>query len=392
MSDYVNYRRDDLHPAAVSYLSRQGWRAFSRGAFGELWILGQNDNVRIAVPRYLEANTRDFDALTFSLAQREQRAATLIADEIESEFLDIQAYRISDSFIIEDRVLLDSAATVLDSARKLLRAAATTARKPKSYIGSAFSRPADEIAQKARLSHTRHGSFVLPVVMPVDPPEKLANSILGEDGEVILESAERRTTRTLASALAALDSLAVRPDKVPSTDELAQLIDIGVSKEFVSAVRAIAVDAGVHAFETTFEWAPGIGTPPNIPRTIKIPEEAGRTLLAVENQLKATKPSPYESVSGQIVQVRQVPGEPHGEVTIRAVRGSRIAEVHITTSIATTRDATDWFKAGRALLAHGAILARPGRPLSMPEPRSIAPLDQIFLDAFTQGVAPDGGD
>ncbi|WP_022883370.1 hypothetical protein [Glaciibacter superstes] len=377
---------DDFRDEVTSYLGRLGWKRGNPGTFGELWTRGANDESRLAVPFAVHPESRELAAIVVSLARQQQRAEGDVAQEIEQEFLDVQAYRIADSFVLEDRALLDSAATVLDSARKLIRAAANTARAPRAYIATGFSRPADAIARKARLSHTRRGSFVLPVVMPIEPPEYLANQILDEDTDIKLESTERRTTRTLATALAALDSIAVRPDKEPSSVELNYLVEVGVSKELVTAVRAIASNAGVHAFETRFEWAPGVGTPPGLPDRVLIPDEASSLLARVEKQLKVAKPRPDESISGQIVQIRQVPGEPQGEVTIRTIRNGKMVEIRVSTSAEITRNATDWFRSGRAALAHGAIVARPGRPLSMPEPIAVTPLDQILLDAFSGGA------
>jgi hypothetical protein len=373
---------DDLREEVISYLRRQGWSPGQPGQFGELWTSAQDSDSRLAVPFKLQVDSREFLALAAGLAREEQRSPGDVAGAIEHEFLDLQAYRIGDTYVLEDRVLLDSAAIVLDSARKLIRAAANTARKPRAYIASNFSKTADEVAQKARLAHTRRGSFVLPIVMPIEPPEFLPNQILDEATEVKLESTERRTTRTLATALAALDQIAVRPDKEPGRAELEYLVEVGVSKELVTAVRAIAGDAGVHAFETRFQWAPGVGSPPGLPERVIISDEASTLLGRVEQQLRTARPRPEESISGQIVQIRQVPGEPRGEVTIRTIRNGKMAEVRVSTTPDVTRDATDWFKAGRAALAHGAVIAAPGRPLTMPSPQAVTPLDQILLDAF----------
>ncbi len=186
----------DLRVELTSYLKRRGWRQGSPGGFGELWQPVQEDSPRLAVPFEVPANSPEFSAIVSRLSGEEYRSAEAIADEIEHEFLDVQAYRIADSFVYDDSVLLESAATVLLSARRLIRVAANTSRKPRASIGSNFSKPADEIADRARLSHTRKGSFVLPVVMPVPLPEMLPNQILDQSTEVMIEPTERRVTRT----------------------------------------------------------------------------------------------------------------------------------------------------------------------------------------------------
>ncbi len=369
----------DVRREVESYLARNGWVRGAPGQFGELWTNRHNDVSQLAVPFEIKMDSREFQALVWRLAEDERREASAVSEALEQEFQDVQEYRIADRFVSDESVLLDSAATVLGSARGLLRAAATTARKPRAYIGSAFSRPADEIARRARLSHTRRGSFVLPVVMPIDPPDTLSDHLF-EAAEAPIETDERRVTRTLAAALAALDSIAIRPDREPGVAEVLALVESGVSKELVAAVRAIATDAGVHAFETSFEWSAGVGAPGGMPTRILISDEAAPLLGRVERRLKTSKPNVDQSVSGQIIEIRHLPGEPSGEIAIRTARDSRMAELRITTTAETIQEAADWFKQGRAILARGMVVTTPGRPLSMPSPASVFPIDELYLD------------
>lgn len=376
----------DLRMEVESYLVRNGWVMGSRGEFGELWSRPESaGDLRIAVPKRVFPESREFMALVGRLSESEARLPLEVEDELEREFQDVQTYRIADAFVREESVLLDSAATVLQSARRLIRAAATTARKPRAYIGSSFSAPADQVANRARLSHTRRGSFVLPVVMPIDPPVTAANQILGFETDVTLETSERRATRTLASALAALDAIAVRSDSEPMRDGLVGLVESGVSRELVAAVRAIASDSGVHAFETRFQWAAGVGAPGGLQEKIVIPDDSVPLLRRLEAKLQKSKPRAEESISGPIVEIRHLPGDATGEMSVRTARGNRMAEVRVTASGDVIQQAADWFKSGRAVLAHGRVVSTPGRPLSMPEPLSVMPLDQLFLDAFRSG-------
>ncbi len=384
MTDDVTPR--DLRQEVESYLARSGWTAGGRGEFGELWESQRDEQrARIAVPYRLVRGTREFESVVRRLAGHESRTDLAVADALEHEFVDVQSLRISDRFVEDDSVRLESAATVLSNARRLVRAAATSARKPRAHIGANYSPPADEIAAKARLSHTRRGSFVLPIVMPLEKPQILQGvQMLDRTTNIEIESAERRVTRTLATALTALDRLAVRPDREASTDDVLQLITTGVSKELVAAVRAIATDGGVHAFESAFQWAPGVTAPANLPERVVIPSDAAPLLGRLERTLAASKPSAEESISGQIVEIRHLPDESFGQVSIRARRGSRETEIKVTAREDVVREAADWFKAGRVVMAVGKILSVPGRPLSMPEPKSLMPLDRVMLDSPTQ--------
>jgi hypothetical protein len=369
----------DLRRETASYLTRAGWFAGGAGAFGELWMKQENPDQQpgLAVPYHLDSESQEFQAIAWRLAQDEKRAQAVVEDAVGREFQDVQNYRIADRFAFDHSVLLDSAANVLASARRIVRAAATTSRKPRAQIGSNFSKPGDELAARARLSHTKNGSFVLPVVMPVEPPVQASDHMLVR--QLVIEPSERRVTRTVATAIAALNSIAVQPSHSPRADDLMDLIQSGVSRELVSAVRAIAADSGVHAFDTTFQWAASVGTPGGLPDRVTIPDDAVELLGRVEQRLRAAKPAPDQSVSGQIVDVRYEPGDPTGEVAIKTIRNNRDVEIRITVRSQTVNSAHDWAKNGRAIVARGNVTSAPGKPLRMLDPSAVLPMDDLFI-------------
>lgn len=362
-----------------SYLRRHGWAPDSAGPLGEMWRQSSDPGQHaLAVPSELEAASVEYDGLVSRLGRIAGVSVQAMADEIEREFQDVQNYRIGDRFVVDDSVLLDSASTVLASARRIVRAAATTARKSRPHIGANYSAPGDELAARVRLSHTRRGSFVLPVVMPVEPPERADGDILGDLDQV--ESGERRVTRTVASAIAAINSIAVQPDREPTTDDVIHLVQSGVSSEVIAAVRAIALQSGVQSFDVAFQWAPGVRSPGGLPDRVVIPDEAAPVLARVERKMKTARPEMTESVSGQIVEIRHVPDDIMGEIAIRTIRNNRTAEIRITTTGEIIQSAYDWAKQSRAVIARGRVVSTPGRPLSMPQPEQIQPIDALFRD------------
>lgn len=369
----------DLRRELASYLARSGWTAGQAGTFGELWR--RRDSVdttpELAVPFRVEGKSQEFLAIIWRLSQEEDRSEVLVADAVGREFQDVQNYRIADRFAFDHSVLLESASNVLASARRMVRAAATTSRKPRAQIGSNFSRPGDELAARARMSHTKEGSFVLPVMMPVEPPAQATDEMLVR--QVVIEPNERRVTRTLATAIAALNSVAVKPDRAPRPDDLMDLIQSGVSRELVTAVRAIAADSGVHAFDATFQWAGSVDAPGGIPERVVIPDDAVELLGQIEEKLRAAKPEPDQSVSGQIVDVRYEHGDPTGEVAIKTIRNNREAEIRITVRDEVIDRAHDWAKHRRAIVARGIVTTAPGKPLRMLQPSAVLPMDELFV-------------
>lgn len=376
----------DMRANVASYLVRHGWQAEQDGVAGQLWALrdtqalGFMDRAEpliLAVPWYIEVDSFEYVSVVSRIARQKQMPVSELSAAVEREFLDGQDYRIADRYLVEQTAMLDGAATVLDSARRLMRAAATTARKPRARIGTGFSNPGDELARRARLSHTRHGSFILPVVMPVPPAEE-------EPGmtSIKIEPGERGVTRTLATALAALDTVAVRPDRSPRPDDIRDLVQSGVSKELVAAVRSIAVSAGVQAFDATFTWSPGLGEPTNAPRRVVIQDEAAPVLGQVVRQLDQLRAEPDASVTGQIVRIHYVQGDPYGEVAIRTERRNRVVDISVTVDEKTIHKAYEWARDHRAVIARGKIERQPGRPLFVQKPESIGLIDQLFNDTL----------
>lgn len=377
----------DLRPNVASYLKRHGWTPGQAGQAGELWRLNAEtresgnrlEAASLAVPFQVEFDSFEYRAILDRLARQVQVSAEKISEAVESEFLDAQNYRIADQYVFEESALLEGAATVLGSARRLVRAAATTARKPRAFIGANFSKPGDEMAKRARLAHTRQGSFILPIVMPVTP--MVAEGEL-EEGAVPIEPGERSVTHTLASALAALNNIAVKPETSPGPDDVMNLVQSGVSKELVSAVREIVVSAGVAAFDVSFVWSPALGTPKEVPERVVIADEAAPLLNRVAVELAKVKPEPDASVSGQIVRIHYVQGEPSGQIAIRTERRNRIVDVSVHAISEIVHQAYVWAHDHRAVLARGRIERKNDKTLYIPEPTAILPIDQLFADQF----------
>lgn len=366
--------KQSVHRELVSYLTRAGFAPAPGGSAGELWQRdGSSD---LAVPYELRADSPEFAAIVRRLSAVQEHEADEVALQIEREFQDVQSFRVAGEFVIDDSVYLEAASTILTAARRMIRAAATTSRKPRPRIGSNYSVPADALANRARLSHTRQGSFVIPIVMPVDPPTPGEDEIFENDA--VIEPAERRVTRTVATALAAIDSLIVRPDREPSPDILYELVQRGVSRELVAAVRSIAADTTVHAFDSTFSWAPGLGSAGRLPERIVIPSSSVPILTILEEHLASAPPDEGQTVSGPIAEIRDLEEDPTGEVVLRVVRNNRLVEVRIIVDKQVVMSAHDWAKQRRAVIARGAITYVGGR-LLMVDAEYVVPIDEVLL-------------
>lgn len=362
-----------------SYLSRHGWIGDAPGQMGALWSTERSAS-KIAVPHNVGFGSFEFRSVISRIAIFEGRSPDEVAHDVETEFSDVFLFRIPGSVLHEESAALAGAITLLTQARRLYRAASTSARTPKAHIGSGFSRRADEIAGRVRLEHTRRGSYVLPVKLDVHPvaidPNELPVSGTERVGP---EPEERRVTRMLAGALTSLNSLVVEPERIPNTRALMDLVHLGVSRELVLATIAIATAPGLGTFDVSFNWAGSVDPPGGVSTRVVITDEASRVLESVAEKLKFVAVDPDQSISGQISEVRYVEGEPRGSVAIRTVRNSRLVEVRALISPETADQAHVWASQHRAVLLVGIVQRQYGR-LVMESPQLVRPLDDILLD------------
>lgn len=126
--------------------------------------------------------------------------------------------------------------------------------------------------------------------------------------------------------------------------------------------------------------APGLKAPGGLPDRVVISDESAPILSKVEKRLTRARTETTESVSGLIVEIRHLPDEPLGEIAIRTIRNNRNVEIRITARESVIRDAYDWAKQSRAIIARGKIVVTPNKPFSLPNPERIVPMDALFLE------------
>jgi hypothetical protein len=132
--------------------------------------------------------------------------------------VDVANLRAANDIVITDTIPFAAGVTLVREGWTMLRASATTSLGPRPFIR--HYRPAgDEIIDHARMAHTKRGSFVIPIHLPI--PEPVARR---EEAEPMLEgleveppeSEQRRVMRTFAESLAAIDAFAVQPYREPT--------------------------------------------------------------------------------------------------------------------------------------------------------------------------------
>jgi hypothetical protein len=233
------------------------------------------------------------------------------------------------------------------------------------------------------MGHTEHGSYVVPILLPLTPTKQVSATPRLDDGADVfayaIEPPERRVTRTFAQALAAVDEVIVKGDANPTVSDLHPVIAVGGCREIIVALERILKDPAVASLEASFSWAGGLQAPSGVPERVSIEANAVPRLEAAARKLKTTHQLPAEIITGPIVEIRHVPGDTFGEISIDTTRRSRRCEVRITLSKDDLDRTYEWARTERAVLAQGQLHRDPGKPLRMLVVDRLLPLDESFL-------------
>lgn len=353
-------------------LVRRKWikeRTSNRAA---LWTLPES-SAELYVPHKLERDTLEWAGVMERIAAPAKENPRDIERAIEHRNYDFMRFRVDAS---GESIPLESAATVINSAFGMIRAAATASRRPTQSIKS-YTKAGDEIAAQARLGHTEVGSFIFPVLLHIDQPEPPEQAMLEGVDQVVPESDERRVTRTLAQALDAIERQIVRPGTEPTRQTLLPVVYAGGSKELLNKVAIALAEPDISFLETSFIWASAEPASQNLPRSVAIPAESRQLVTAAARILAEPNQDPIRVLVGPIIRIEHVKGELFGEIVIQAPgpSGGRRSRVEMQVRSEQLGVLHDWMHGGTTVIVRGKVQTRPGRyafleGIAVPQPLS----------------------
>ena len=341
------------------YLNATGWLApTDPGPAGGLWRHPYSE-LLLPVPNDLLEDGIDWQRLVERLALVEEAAIADVLARLDGRMVDIANLRAANDIVISDTIPFAAGVTLVREGWTMLRASATTSLGPRPFIRR--YRPAgDEIVEHARMAHTKRGSFVIPIHLPIPEPEAQR-----EEAEPMLEgleveppeSEQRRVMRTFAESLAAIDAFAVQPEGEPTSDNVHDLVVAGVSYEFASALHRVLDEDSVSEFSASFEWAPSGGPPPSSPARIAVSSSARERIKIVASKLKAPAAPQRmtEELTGPIIRVERHIDTDTGVVTVQAVRAGRVAHVNVNVSSGRLDEALVWMRARETVVVESHV-------------------------------------
>lgn len=369
-----------------SYLELHGWHKFVSGPSGGLWgrQMEDRDEPVIAVPSgELLPGQHEWHSVIERIANAENRSVAEVSLSVANQFVDITYLRAANDLKISGSISLSAGASLMTSAKGMLRSSATTAQRARPQIGGNFSKLGDEIVESTRVGHTIEGSYIIPIMVPLaaaedDDPSVPAITGLEEE-RAHREPLERRVTRTFAEALTAVDKIVVTPGREPTARIAADLVVAGVSREFVLALERIVSEPTVATFEAKFEWAAGAKRPSGVPARVSIPHGSSELLQRTARILQQSRRDPTQSITGPIVEVRHIPDDLFGDIAIQTVRRGRPTEVRVRLALADIDRCYEWMRSAKTVVVEGDLLRAPGRPLRIDRPSRFASLESTFL-------------
>jgi Ni,Fe-hydrogenase III small subunit len=343
----------------TALLASRGWKRANVGARAALWSL-PNTEYELYVPHSLKRDTLEWSGVLERLAAPHDENPLDLERSLEDKNFDTMRFRINAT---GESIPLSTAATVVNSAFGMIRAAATAARRPRQSIDGNYSKLGDAVANSARLAHTEIGSFVFPVRVHVAEPPPPPEEALEGVREVIPESDERRVTRTLAQALATFERQIVQAAKMPNRGTLLPVVYAGGTQELFAKVAGALAEPDIAFIETGFVWASAEPAPSDLPARVSIPSEARSLVVEAARLLAAPGKDPLRVVTGPIIRIEHEVDDPFGEIVIQAAplgAGARRSRVEVRVRAQQLGELHEWMYAGTTVVVHGKVERRPG--------------------------------
>ncbi len=299
----------------VSYLRAHQWHQAEKLDRGAFWVKEDSgESFEILLP--LDAALRDFpyriaEALA-TLEEVEKRSQLEIVEDLVMTNADLVRPRLPGVNHVSD-LTLEQGRIVYEQARNLMLAAACAAVEKRPLFAKRKPEQAMRFLEHARFGMPQRGSYILTIISPVSPKIALGKDLLGE--EIAEEPFERKTMRTLAEAVHALEAAS---REVAATSELEPMklaVRRGVSANLCEAIIGLHEGSGEKGVEFAFSWAPLRDVPSNVPRFAAITSDFISIIRETARIFRETETVGGIEVLGVVNRLEHQGGD-HGRVTI----------------------------------------------------------------------------
>ena len=290
------------------YAKALGWVVDQKALHDRLYVLTNPRFERRQLVFPIEATAPDYCESVRSVAEKlaeiERKPLQLILNSLQEVRDDTLRFGITFDRTSTSALPLVFAASIVEGAQQLLRAAACTVVNPQRHHPRLNRTEAQLLVDKSEFRHTEFGSFVLRVSCPVDALD-VQGELLGDERSAPFV---RRTMLTVARSVQRLVS-SVEADTL---DTLIQDTKDGtepiISSNLCDALVRFRDEGLNNALEVSVSWAASKPLPEtsSVIRPIRIQpdyfpriEEVGRALRSAETHREDTFIGTVESLNGE---------------------------------------------------------------------------------------------
>jgi hypothetical protein len=353
---------------AATYLRTRGWSEVRREQHRySLWNR-QDDRGIFEALLPLEHQFRDYKVriaeMLSTLEIVERRSKIEILRDMMTTSSDVIRIR-TEHDSKENSIPLESGVALVKNARDLLLAAACSTVALRTYFPTRKPDEALKYLSNLRMGQTERGSFVITLLSPVTPDLKALEYSDSTD------PFERRVTKTLMRALAALRDAAEQSAATGSIEPFETAISFGVSVNLCDALANLQEETRADKLDIGISWAPVRAVHEStIQNRVTITKDAVPVMREASRFFKSVAAQEGVSLRGFITELHREP-QGEGSVLIAGIVEGLLRNVRVTLP------SSDY---DRAILAHRDMipvrcegdLIREGRGYKLRNPRGFA--------------------
>jgi len=254
----------------LSYLRAHHWFQASQIENGAFWAKElEGESFEVLLP--LDANLRDYPNRIAEVLQTlelsEGRSQLEILEDLLTTNADLVRPRLPGPNHAGE-ISLEQGRIVYEQARNLMLAAACAAVERRSVYARRKPEQAMRFLDHARFGMPQRGSYILTIISPVSP--RIAQRPDPIEDDLVDEPFERRTMRTLAEAVHALELASREVAATGRIEPMQRAVQAGVSANLCEAIIGLHEGSGERGIEFNFSWAPLRLPPPGVPRFASI--------------------------------------------------------------------------------------------------------------------------
>ena len=312
----------------VQYLRAKGWQRDSDlGAKATLWVRADGTTDEIVLPKRRDFG--DFDLrmseVLKTLAKTEARSQLDILRDVQTTSADLVRLRAPARDAVDGSLAIETAVSLVESARDLMLAAACAAIDKRSYFATRKAQQATDYLQRVRMGQTERGSFVLTILSPVPPTLK------SEQGALFAvdppDPNARTVTRTLARSLAAISAAAETAAAQGDMQPFIDAVQWGVSANLCEAIVKIShvsIDEGI---DVAIAWSPSRMVAAETPHRIRLQGDAIPLIEEAGRLFRETSPVDDFELQGAVIGLHRLEGAPIGRIPVSGFVHSQARKV-----------------------------------------------------------------